>query len=90
MRAQCMVYKTKECTYGSACPRAHICMNAHPGESLRTPWENKCVRVIHSGTRVIIRGCGGRHMFQECPYLAGPPAKKSVSCINVMDFDECS
>lgn len=69
MRYQCLTYKVRLCWHdqNSECsdPR---CTFAHGIEELRTPWKQRCVRVVKQGGRLICIGCGStEHTFRKCP-----------------------
>jgi hypothetical protein len=71
MRFQCLTYKVRLCWHhqkGECHDRA--CTFAHGPDELRTPWKQRCVRVVRqpSGQYVCI-GCNStEHTFRRCPH----------------------
>ena len=69
VRYQCLTFKVRLCWHHSAgrCHDAH-CPFAHGKEEIRTPWKQRCVRVIKHNGRFVCIGCNSsEHTFRKCP-----------------------
>ena len=69
-RYQCLSYKIRLCSRyeeKGGCPDPD-CSFAHGKEELRTPWKQRCVRVIKQEGRLVCIGCNStEHTFRKCP-----------------------
>jgi hypothetical protein len=66
VRYQCMTHKVRMCKI----PVCNVpnCRFAHSEAELRTPWEQKCVRVVKQNGTFVTVGCHSRtHTFRRCP-----------------------
>lgn len=70
VRFQCMSYKVRLCwNYGMGGCTDSQCTFAHGREELRTPWQQRCVRVIKMNGKMETIGCNStEHTFRKCPY----------------------
>ena len=71
VRFQCLTYKVKECKAYSSPSGCNDkkCPYAHGGDELRTPWTQKCIRVIKQNGRYTCIGCYSTdHTFRKCPF----------------------
>lgn len=69
MRMNCLTYKVRLCWHyeNGACHDAR-CTFAHGKEELRTPWKQRCVRVVKHEGHLVCIGCNSRdHTFRKCP-----------------------
>lgn len=70
VRYQCMAYKVRLCwNFGmtGGCDDAN-CGFAHGREELRTPWQQRCVRVVKINGKMETIGCNStEHTFRKCP-----------------------
>ena len=69
VRAQCLVYKVRECRHflQGRCHDPH-CPYAHGPEEVRTPWKVRCVRVVKQQGQLVCIGCNSSyHTFRNCP-----------------------
>jgi hypothetical protein len=70
VRYQCLTYKVRLCWHHEhgGCNDPH-CSFAHGEAELRTPWKQRCVRVVKQGTRFVCIGCNStEHTFRRCPH----------------------
>lgn len=69
VRHQCLSFKVRYCWHykNGKCSEKN-CLFAHGDEELRSPWTQRCVRVVkHNGGFVCI-GCNSKeHTFRKCP-----------------------
>lgn len=69
MRCQCLTFKVRLCWHHNegTCTDPH-CSFAHGIQELRTPWKQRCVRVVKQGGKLICIGCNSsEHTFKRCP-----------------------
>jgi len=69
VRHQCLTFKVRECWHyqGGTCTEPN-CLFAHGREELRTPWNQRCVRVVKHDGRFVCIGCNSsEHTFRKCP-----------------------
>lgn len=68
-RYQCLTYKVRPCWhYESGTCQDNNCLFAHGKEELRTPWKQRCVRVVKQNGRLVCIGCNSEsHTFRKCP-----------------------
>ena len=68
-RYQCLSYKVRLCWHhtNGNCHDPN-CTFAHGVEELRTPWLQRCVRVVKQGGDLVCIGCNStEHTFRRCP-----------------------
>ena len=74
VRYQCLTYKVRLCWHNdspSGCKDPN-CTFAHGIQELRTPWMQRCVRVVKQNGRLISVGClSTDHTFRKCPMNKG-------------------
>lgn len=69
VRYQCLTYKVRLCWHheSGTCTESH-CLFAHGKEELRTPWKQRCVRVVKHDGKFVCIGCNStEHTFRKCP-----------------------
>lgn len=69
VRHQCLTYRVRLCWHyeNGACAEPN-CLFAHGKEQLRTPWKQRCVRVVKHNGRFVCIGCNSsEHTFRKCP-----------------------
>lgn len=69
VRYQCLTYKVRLCWHhDSGQCNDHNCLFAHGKEELRTPWKQRCVRVVKQNGKLVCIGCNStEHTFRKCP-----------------------
>ena len=69
VRYQCLSYKVRLCWhYINATCNDPLCSFAHGDSELRTPWKQRCVRVVKQGGELVCIGCNStEHTFRRCP-----------------------
>lgn len=70
LRYQCLTYKVRLCRQHESDLGCHdpACSFAHGPEELRTPWKQRCVRVVKHGGQLVCIGCNSsEHTFRKCP-----------------------
>ena len=69
VRYQCLTYKVRLCWhFANATCTDPNCSFAHGEAELRTPWKQRCVRVVKQGGQLVCIGCNStEHTFRKCP-----------------------
>lgn len=74
VRFQCLSYKVRQCWHYSSptgC-KDPFCTFAHGESELRTPWMQRCVRVVRHNGKLVSLGClSTSHTFRRCPMNKG-------------------
>lgn len=68
-RYQCLSYKVRLCKHHALgrCTDPS-CTFAHGAEEIRTPWKQRCIRVVKQQGRYVCMGCYSTdHTFRSCP-----------------------
>ena len=69
VRSQCLTYKVRMCWHNihMEC-KQQDCPFAHSREELRTPWKQRCIRVVKVNGELVRMGCNSdTHTFRRCP-----------------------
>ena len=72
MRQTCFTHKVRLCNdnmrLAGSCSAGDRCTFAHSRDELRTPWKQRCVRVVRQNGYYVCLGCdSSEHTFRKCP-----------------------
>jgi len=69
MRNQCLTFRVRLCyRYQNGTCSEQNCTFAHGTRHLRTPWRQRCVRVVKQAGEYVCIGCNStEHTFRKCP-----------------------